>query len=164
MRKQRNAHLETGRAEDLPCSDVTGRGTRSAEPGSTTAVSTELNPSEGRSGNRPSTRAEKKSDRREKRKRALSTSCQIETDPGPLAKTQRNDQLDRSQECVRLSLFVRWNNPAGKTKVNHLLLKYIENLDSLQVCSPSSAVLRNVSRVLAPAVFQQDGRNLCLNS
>ncbi len=39
----------------------------------------------------------------------------------------------RKTSATSVSLFVRWYNPSGKTKVSHLALKPIETVDALQV-------------------------------
>ena len=39
----------------------------------------------------------------------------------------------RKTSATAVSLFVRWYNPSGKTKVSHLALKPIETVDALQV-------------------------------
>ena len=47
---------------------------------------------------------------------------------------------NRSSQTA-LSLFVRWYNPSGKTKVSQLVLKRIDTVDALQVTPAALATL-----------------------
>ena len=51
------------------------------------------------------------------------------------ASLQTTRSRRRKTSATSLSLFVRWYNPSGKTKVSHLALKPIETVDALQVIS-----------------------------
>lgn len=53
--------------------------------------------------------------------------------PDFLAHLQTPRIRRRKTSATTVSLFVRWYNPSGKTKVSHLPLKPIETVDALQV-------------------------------
>lgn len=69
-----------------------------------------------------------------------------------LAVTSKETQRIRRRKtsATAVSLFVRWYNPSGKTKVSHLALKPIETVDALQ------GISKNLVEKAFPVVERPD--------